>query len=208
MTTRQTTKKTSTSKAKTTAKTPAKPKAAPKPIPDLPVNPFVYEILNVVSKETTKARKVEALRKFNGAATKVVLIWNFDESVVSLLPPGDVPYAGTDEQNSFSGTLSEKVNDAVSKMNELGSNSLGSQDQGKSSIRKEFKRFYNFVKGGNDGLSSLRRETMFINILQGLHPLEAEILILTKDKRLGDKYKITKEVVAEAYPDIKWGGRS
>ena len=208
MTTRQTTKKTSTSKAKTTAKTPAKPKAAPKPIPDLPTNPFVYEILNVVSKETTKARKVEALRKFNDAATKVVLIWNFDESVVSLLPPGDVPYAGTDEQNSFSGTLSEKVSDAVSKMNELGSNSLGSQDQGKSSIRKEFKRFYNFVKGGNDGLSSLRRETMFINILQGLHPLEAEILILTKDKRLGEKYKITKEIVAEAYPEIKWGGRS
>jgi len=208
MTTRQTTTKTSTSKAKTTAKTPAKPKAAPKPIPDLPVNPFVYEILNVVSKQTTKARKVEALRKFNDAATKVVLIWNFDESVVSLLPPGDVPYAGTDEQNSFSGTLSEKVSDAVSKMNELGSNSLGSQDQGKSSIRKEFKRFYNFVKGGNDALSSLRRETMFINVLQGLHPLEAEILILTKDKRLGEKYKITKEIVAEAYPEIKWGGRS
>ena len=204
MTTRQTTKKTSTSKAKPAAK----PKAAPKPIPDLPVNPFVYEILNVVSKERTKARKVEALRKFNDAATKVVLIWNFDESVVSLLPPGDVPYAGTDEQNSFKGTLSEKVNDAVSKMNELGSNSLGSQDQGKSSIRKEYERFYNFVKGGNDGLSSLRRETMFINVLQGLHPLEAEILILTKDKRLGEKYNITKEIVAEAYPEIKWGGRS
>jgi len=208
MTTRQTTTKTSTSKAKTAAKTQAKPKAAPKPIPDLPTNPFVYEILNVVSTQTTKARKVEALRKFNDPATKVVLIWNFDESVVSLLPPGDVPYAGTDEQNSFSGTLSEKVNDAVSKMNELGSNSLGSQDQGKSSIRKEYQRFYNFVKGGNDGLSSLRRETMFINILQGLHPLEAEILILTKDKRLGEKYKITKEIVAEAYPEIKWGGRS
>jgi hypothetical protein len=204
MTTRQTTKKTSTSKANPAAK----PKAAPKPIPDLPTNPFVYEILNVVSKERTKARKVEALRKFNDAATKVVLIWNFDESVVSLLPPGDVPYAGTDEQNSFSGTLSEKVNDAVSKMNELGSNSLGSQDQGKSSIRKEFKRFYNFVKGGNDGLSSLRRETMFINVLQGLHPLEAEILILIKDKRLEEKYNITKEIVAEAYPEIKWGGRS
>ena len=73
---------------------------------------------------------------------------------------------------------------------------------------KEYQKFYNFVKGGNDGLSSLRRETMFINILQGLHPLEAEILILTKDKRLGDKYNITKEIVAEAYPEIKWGGRS
>jgi len=208
MTTKPTTTK-KTSRAKTTTpKTPAKPKAAEKPIPDLPTNPFVYEILNVVSSQRTAARKVEALRKFNDAATKVVLIWNFDESVISLLPPGDVPYAATSEQNSFSGTLSEKVNDAVSKMSELGSNSLGSQDQGKSSIRKEYQRFYNFVKGGNDGLSSLRRETMFINILQGLHPLEAEILILTKDKKLGEKYKITKEIVAEAYPEIKWGGRS
>ncbi|MGA1402947.1 MAG: DUF6433 family protein [Candidatus Nanopelagicaceae bacterium] len=208
MTTKPTTTK-KTSRAKTTTpKTPAKPKAAEKPIPDLPTNPFVYEILNVVSSQRTAARKVEALRKFNDAATKVVLIWNFDESVISLLPPGDVPYAATSEQNSFSGTLSEKVNDAVSKMSELGSNSLGSQDQGKSSIRKEYQRFYNFVKGGNDGLSSLRRETMFINILQGLHPLEAEILILTKDKKLGEKYKITREIVAEAYPEIKWGGRS
>ena len=48
---------------------------------------------------------------------------------------------------------------------------------------------------------------MFINILQGLHPLEAEIICLVKDKKLTDKYKITKEVVAEAYPDIVWGGR-
>ena len=62
--------------------------------------------------------------------------------------------------------------------------------------------------GGNCGLSSLRRETMFINILEGLHPLEAEILILTKDKRLTDKYKITKDVVSAAYPQITWGGRS
>jgi aromatic ring-opening dioxygenase LigB subunit len=49
---------------------------------------------------------------------------------------------------------------------------------------------------------------MFINLLQGLHPLEAEIICLIKDKKLEEKYKITKEVVAEAYPDISWGGRS
>ena len=85
---------------------------------------------------------------------------------------------------------------------------FGSQDQGRSSIRKEYQKLYNFVRGGNDGLSSIRRETMFINLLQGLHPLEAEILILTKDKKLGDKYKLTKEIIAEAYPDIKWGNRS
>ena len=49
---------------------------------------------------------------------------------------------------------------------------------------------------------------MFINLLQGLHPLEAEVVILTKDKRLSDKYKISLENVKEAYPDIRWGGRS
>jgi hypothetical protein len=54
----------------------------------------------------------------------------------------------------------------------------------------------------------MRRETMFINLLQGLHPLEAEILCLVKDKKLETKYKITKEIVSEAYPDIQWGNRS
>ena len=49
---------------------------------------------------------------------------------------------------------------------------------------------------------------MFINMLQGLHPKEAELLILVKDKKLADKYKITQDQVAKAYPDITWGGRS
>jgi hypothetical protein len=110
--------------------------------------------------------------------------------------------------DSFKGTLSEKINDAVEKMGELGTNSLGSQDQGRSSIRKEYDKFYNFVKGGNDGLSSMRRETMFINTLQGLHPLEAEIVSLCKDKKLDTKYKISRDIVSQAYPDIQWGGRS
>jgi hypothetical protein len=175
---------------------------------ELPVNPFAFEVLNLVSKQRTNAKKVELLKKYEDASLKAIFIWNFDETVISMLPEGDVPYASVGEQNSFSGTISEKINDAVYKMQEMGSNSLGSQDQGKSSIRKEYKMFYNFVKGGNNGLSSLRRETMFINILQGLHPIEAEILCLVKDKKLQTKYKITKEIVSEAYPDIKWGGRS
>ena len=64
------------------------------------------------------------------------------------------------------------------------------------------------MKGGNDTLRPTRREMMFINLLEGLHPREAEILILTKDHKLGDKYKISLDVVKEAYPDITWGGRS
>ena len=201
-----TTKQKMTSKT-TTPKT-TKKATTPAPIPDLPANPFAFEILQIVDKQRSNSRKVEALKKFEHPSLKAIFIWNFDESIISALPPGDVPYNGLDEQNSFNGTLSDKIGDAVSKMEEIGTNSLGSQDQGRSSIRKEYEKFYNFVKGGNDGLSSLRRETMFINILQGLHPLEAEILVLTKDKNLGTKYKITKEIVAEAYPDIQWGGRS
>ena len=203
MTTKSTTKKKSETSSIRTVKTTAQA-----PIPDLPVNPFCFEILQVVNKQRSNARKVEALKKFEHPSLKALFIWNFDDTVISVLPPGDVPYNGLDEQNAMSGTLSSKIGDAVSKMEELGTNSLGSQDQGRSSIRKEYQRFYNFVKGGNDGLSSLRRETMFINVLQGLHPLEAEILILVKDKRLEEKYKITKEIVSEAYPDITWGGRS
>lgn len=174
----------------------------------LPVNPFMFEILEITSKQRTNAKKIEMLRKYDEPSLKTILVWNFDESIISLLPVGDVPYASAGEQTSYSGTLSSKIDDAVHKMQELGSNSLGSMDQGRSSIRKEYHMFYNFVKGGNDSLSSLRRETMFINILEGLHPKEAEILVLVKDKKLQEKYNITKQVVSDAYSDIVWGGRS
>lgn len=195
----------------TKAKTPVtKPKVSQSvpAIDSLPANPFVFEVLNLVSKQRTNLKKVEVLQRYMDASLKSILIWNFDESIKSALPDGIVPYSSVGEQGSFSGTLSGKIEDAVGKMEELNSRSLGSQDQGRSSIRKEYTKFYNFIKGGNDGLSSLRRETMFINVIEGLHPLEAEILFLVKDKKLETKYKITKEIISQAYPDIKWGGRS
>ena len=199
---------TTKARTKNNSKSPETVKATKETIENLPTNPFIFEIFSLASKQRTNAKKVEVLKKYEHPALKAIFIWNFDETIISMLPEGDVPYASVGEQNSFSGTISGKINDAVSKMQELNTTSLGANDQGRSSIRKEYEKFYNFVKGGNDGLSSLRRETMFINILQGLHPLEAEILVLTKDKRLTDKYKITKEVISEAYPDIRWGNRS
>jgi len=198
-----TTKKTTTKKA--TVKT-VKTKSTP--IPTLPNIPFVFEVLEAASKQRTKAKKVEVLQKYKHPSLITLFVWNFDTSIISLLPEGEVPYGNTKEDQTTTGTLSSKINDAVDKMAEMGSNSLGSQDQGKASIRAEYKKFYNFCKGGNPSLSSLRRETMFINILQGLHPLEAEILILVKDKKLQEKYKITKEIVSIAYPEIHWGDRS
>jgi hypothetical protein len=146
----------------------------------LPPNPFIYEILELASKQRSKAKKVEVLKEYETGALKSIFIWNFDESVISMIPEGDVPY----------------------KENEV---PVGTDH---TSLRREHKNLYHFVKGGNDGLSSLRRETMFIQILEGLHPEEAKILCLTKDKALQTKYKISYDVVKEAYPDIKWGGRS
>ena len=175
---------------------------------ELPNNPFAFEVFALVSKQKSNVKKVELLKKYEHPSIKSLLIWNFDETIITVLPEGIVPYASAGEQHVFKGTLSGKIEDAVSKMDEIGSNSLGSQDQGLTTIRKEYTYFYNFVKGGNDGLSSRRRETMFINILEGLHPLEAEIVCLVKDKKLESKYKITKQNVSEAFPDIQWGGRS
>jgi hypothetical protein len=140
----------------------------------------VDEIFSAVSSERLKTKKIEILQNYNENFIKSVLIWNFDDSITSDLPPGEVPITSKEDADKTHST----------------------------NIRKEWSKFYNFVKGGNDAMSSLRKETMFINILDSLHPKEAEILVLVKDKNLADKYNITKEIVSEAYPDIQWGGRS
>ena len=176
---------------------------------ELPKNPFVFEVLDLVSKQRSKAKKIEVLKKYQDASLKSVLIWNFDESIISTLPQGEVPYSGFDDQNVYSGTLTTRIDEAVRKMHETDSFSLGSGDtQGHTTIRREAKNFYRFVKGGQDALSTVRRETMFIQLLEGLHPDEAEIVCLVKDKALEDKYSITYDIVRQAYSDIKWGGRS
>ena len=204
---------TTVSPKKTTApkvtKTATKKKTVSvKPLPELPARPFAFEVLDLVSKQRSKAKKIEVLRKYEDISLKAIFIWNFDESIVSLLPEGQVPYTGYDEQNTYSGTLSTKLSYEVRKMHENGDFSLGVSDQqGHTTIRREWKHFYMFCRGGNNAMNSLRRETMFINILEGLHPLEAEILTLVKDKRLQEVYNVTQDIVAEAYPDIQWGNR-
>ena len=159
-----------TSSTKTTSKSKQK----------LPPNPFIHEVLELASKQRSKAKKVEILQEYSSDALKTLFIWNFDDTVISMIPEGHVPY----------------------KENEV---PVGTDH---TSLRREYKHLYNFVKGGNDSLSSLRRETMFIQILEGLHPEEAKVLCLVKDKALQSKYKITYDIAQQAYPDIQWGGRS
>ena len=146
----------------------------------LPPNPFMTEILEVVHKQRSKAKKVEVLRHYRDDALTALLIWNFDPSVVSALPDGPVPYKPNNVPEGTDHT----------------------------SLRREWKNLYHFIKGGNDGLNGLRRESMFVQMLEGLHPREADLICLVKDKRLSDKYKVTLEMVKEAYPDIVWGDRT
>ena len=189
-----------------TTSTKTKKTTTEKPINTLPTNPFVFEILELASKQRSNAKKVEVLKTYEHDSLKSIFIWNFDETVISLLPEGDVPYSDANDQTVYSGTLSENITKEID-----GGQSATGQDldgRGRTSLRREYQNLYHYVQGGNNGLSTIRREMMFINLLQGLHPKEAEVLILTKDKILSNKYKITFENVKEAYPDIQWGGRS
>tara|TARA_B100000131_G_scaffold54081_1_gene48999 strand:+ start:847 stop:1320 length:474 start_codon:yes stop_codon:yes gene_type:complete len=142
---------------------------------------LLSEVLRKVSNAKTKAEKIKILQANNSQALRSILIWNFDESVISMLPEGEVPYTPNDAPVGTDHTR----------------------------LEQEAKGLYRFVKGGQDSLKSLKRESMFVQLLEGLAAEEAELLCLIKDGNLNSKYKrITKAVVAEAFPQIDWGNRS
>lgn len=184
-------------------------------IEQLPNNPFVFEILLLVDKQRSKAKKVEVLKTYEHDSLKSIFIWNFDDNVLSMLPEGEVPYSTVSEDLVKTGSVSDRIQKEVEKMDAYQNNSVSYTEKirtGHTTLRNEYTKLINFVKSssgapGNSNLSSLRRENMFIQMIEGLHPLEAEIICLVKDKKLQSKYKITKEIVSEAYPDIQWGNR-
>ena len=142
---------------------------------------LISEVLRKVSNAKTKAEKVNLLRENNSQALRSLLIWNFDESVISMIPEGDVPYTPNDAPAGTDHTR----------------------------LEQEARGLYRFVKGGQDSLKSLKRESMFVQLLEGLSAEEAELLCLVKDGNLNSKYKrITKAVIQEAFPQIEWGNRS
>jgi len=174
---------------KTTAKTPVtKPRTVTVKKKELPPNPLVHELLEAVDSERVKTKKVDLLRTHGEDSFKMLMVWNFDDTVVSMLPDGPVPYQPV-EGDVLSGTKEQGIPQ-------------------RTTIRNSARQFYRFVKGGDDQLNKIKRESLFINLLQTLPQPEAEILILVKDKRLQTKYGITKELVSETWPEITWGNRS
>ena len=141
---------------------------------------LISEVLQKVSNAKTKAEKIKLLKQYNTPALRSILIVNFDESVVSMLPPGDVPYVPNDAP---AGTEHTK-------------------------LEQEYRKLYLFFKGGSSSLKQSKRESLFIQLLEGLEQSEAKVLVMAKDKTLGKRYKITKACVEGAFPQIEWGGRS
>ena len=142
---------------------------------------LLSEILRKVSNAKTKADKIALLKKHNSTALRQILIINFDDSVVSMLPEGDVPYTPNDAPPGTDHTR----------------------------LEHEFKGLYRFFKGGADKLPGMKRESMFVQLLEGLSAEEAELIVLVKDGKMNTKYKrITKAGISEAFPSITWGGRS
>ena len=139
----------------------------------------MHEVLQKVSNAKTKAQKVKLLEGYNTPALRAILIANFDESVISMLPDGEVPYKKNEAPEGTEHTL----------------------------LAQEYRKLYLFFKGGAN-ISQTRRETLFIQLLEGLHKGEAEVLCLVKDKRIGKRWKITRQCVEQAFPSIQWGNRS
>ena len=139
----------------------------------------MHEILQKVSNAKTKKEKIALLKEYNTQALRSLFIINFDDTVVSLLPEGSVPYTPNDAPEGTEHTL----------------------------LEKEARLLHHFFKGGSN-VSQVKREQMFVQMLEGLNKGEAEALVLAKDKKIGKRWKITKAAVTEAFPAIQWGNRS
>jgi hypothetical protein len=141
---------------------------------------LLSEVLQKVSNAKNKAAKIKLLQDHNSNALRAILIASYDESAECLLPEGEVPYTPNDAPKGTEHTY----------------------------LEREFRQLRLFYKGGGSNLTPLRREALFIQLLEGLHSEEAEVICLAKDKCLNKKYRITRQVVEEAFPHIVWGKRS
>ena len=108
-----------------TIATTTKKKSTETSIEELPNNPFVFEVLQLVNKQRTTAKKVEVLQKYEHPSLKSIFIWNFDDNVISMLPIGEVPYSTVSDDLVKTGSVSKMIEKEVEKMEKTAKNSLG-----------------------------------------------------------------------------------
>jgi len=134
--------------------------------------PLFSEILNKVSRLKTKQEKVAHLQRYNSEALRMLIKSSFDPKIEWLLPEGTVPFMANDAPEGTEHTM----------------------------LLQEARKLYHFIKGGNPTLNQNKRESMFVQMLEGLNENEANVLIAAKDKRLHQVYKgLSSKVVKEAF---------
>ena len=133
---------------------------------------LISEIFTKINNAKDKPKKVEVLRQYDSPGMRMILKGAFDPKIEWELPPGTPPYIANEAPAGTEHTF----------------------------LEVEAKRLYNFAKGGNDQLNKIRKETLFIQMLEGLHADEAKVLIDVKNKSLNKTYKgLTSEMVKEAF---------
>lgn len=131
----------------------------------------VYEILEKASKLKTKTDKIRYLQENHNPVVLSVLKHAYDPTIEFELPPGSPPYSPSEFLDEH------------------------------GMLYTEARKFYLFVKGGHPTLTNLRRESLFITLLESVHPEDAKLLVAMKDKKL--PYKgITKQLVKETFPGL------
>ena len=136
------------------------------------VPPMMHEIATKVNNAKDKPRKLKVLQEHDSVALRQVLKGAFDPKIEWLLPKGDVPYTANDAPVGTEHTV----------------------------LQQEAKRLYLFTKGGDGSLSGNKRETIFIQMLEGLCAEEAAFLVDVVNKRVNNKYKgFTANLVKDAF---------
>ena len=134
--------------------------------------PLLSEVLKKVNNAKTKDKKVAILKEHDSEPLRMILKGSFDPKIEWKLPKGDVPFKPNDAEEGTEHTV----------------------------LAKEARTLFNYIKGGNDRIPQFKRENMFIQMLEGLHKSEAELIINAKDKRLHQVYKgLSAAVVKEAF---------
>lgn len=136
---------------------------------------LVPEILDLVEKAKTKQEKIDLLRQHDCQAMRGLMRLNFDPNFNFDLPEGEPPF--------------RKDTDKPIGYNE-------------ANLHTEIRRFYIWLQP-QPGLNKIKKESLFIELLEGIHHTEADILLLCKEKNLKKKYKTVKEdLIREAYPTL------
>jgi len=133
---------------------------------------LISEIFTKINNAKDKPKKIEVLRQYDTPGMRMILKGAFDPKIEWDLPEGTPPYIANEAPAGTEHTY----------------------------LEVEAKRLYNFAVGGNEQLNKIRKETLFIQMLEGLHADEAKVLIDVKNKSLNKTYKgLTSEMVKEAF---------